>query len=186
VTSEEATVAVIDALAALAVPYMLVGSFASNFYGVPRSTGDADFVLSLEGASLEALISRLGPRFRLDPQGTFEGVTGSTRYIIHLADNHFLIELFLLTDDAHDQERFARRRRERVLGREAFLPTPEDVVVTKLRWALAGKRTKDRDDARNVIAVQRSRLDWDYVGLWCDRHGTRELLDDIRRSIAPT
>lgn len=34
----------IDALDALEVPYMLVGSYSSNFYGQPRMTKDADFV----------------------------------------------------------------------------------------------------------------------------------------------
>jgi hypothetical protein len=34
-----------------------------------------------------------------------------------------------------------------------------------------------------VIAVQGNLVDWEYVGRWCDQHGTRGLLDEIRRSI---
>ena len=41
--SDEATVAVIDALQSLDIPSILVGSPASNLYGIPRSTKDADF-----------------------------------------------------------------------------------------------------------------------------------------------
>ena len=37
--AEDAVVAVIDALG---IEYMVVGSLSSNFYGVPRSTEDAD------------------------------------------------------------------------------------------------------------------------------------------------
>jgi len=48
VNSDEATVAVIDALDALRISYMVVGSFSSNFYGIPRATQDADFVVQLE------------------------------------------------------------------------------------------------------------------------------------------
>ena len=33
--SDEATVAVIDALQSLDIPYILVGSLASNLYGIP-------------------------------------------------------------------------------------------------------------------------------------------------------
>ncbi len=36
--SDEATVAVIDALEALDISYLLVGSLASNLYGIPRSS----------------------------------------------------------------------------------------------------------------------------------------------------
>ena len=67
--------------------------------------------------------------------------------------------------------------------RRVWLPTPEDVIVTKLRWALMANRSKDRDDARDVIAVQGGRLDWDYVQRWCERHGTRVLLDEVRASV---
>jgi hypothetical protein len=56
------------------------------------------------------------------------------------------------------------------------------VIVTKLRWA----RPKDKDDVRNVIAVQGDeRIDWGYVHGWTNLHGTTALLDEIRRSIPP-
>ena len=96
-----------------------------------------------------------------------------------------MIELFLLSNDPHDRERFARRTRLPVEGREAFVPTPEDVVITKLRWSRQGRRQKDIADAESVIAVQRNQLDWDYLNRWCDAHGTRTLLDDIRASLPP-
>lgn len=57
--------------------------------------------------------------------------------------------------------------------------------MTKLRWALLANRSKDRSDVRDVIAVQGGRIDWDYVHRWCDEHGTRALLDEIRASIPP-
>lgn len=95
------------------------------------------------------------------------------------------VVLFHLTDDPHDQERFRRRRKESLLDREVFLTTPDDVIVTKLRWAGLRNRSKDREDVRDVIAVQGDQLDWDYIHLWADRHGTRTLLDEIRRSIPP-
>ena len=46
-TPYNAVVAVVDALEALSVRYMIVGSLASNFHGIPRSTRDADFVVEL-------------------------------------------------------------------------------------------------------------------------------------------
>ena len=86
---------------------------------------------------------------------------------------------------AHDQERFRRRQRVFVqqLDHEAFLPTVEDVIVFKLRWAVEAGRSKDRDDLRDVIAVQQGQLDWNYVHRWTAEHGTRACLDEIIGSI---
>ena len=76
--------------------------------------------------------------------------------------------------------------KDQLVGREIQVPTVEDVIVTKLRWAQIAKRDKDRDDVRNIIAVQGDEaLEWDYIHLWCETHGTRALLDEIRASIPP-
>jgi hypothetical protein len=184
-TGEQATAAVIDAIDTLGIPYMIVGSFSSNHYGIPRSTGDANFVLELGSFSISQLARQLGPEFKLDPQMSFETVTGTLRYEAELTENPFKIEFFLLSRDPHDQERFQRRVQASILGKSVWFPSVEDVIITKLRWALIGNRSKDRDDVRDVIAVQsvEGRIDWDYVHAWCDRHGTRALLDEVRRSI---
>ena len=172
---------VIDALNAEAIPHLLAGSFSSNYYGIPRSTEDADFVIQLGDKSISCLRRHLAPEFKLDPQMSFELVTGTHKHVIRVVGTEFTVELFRLSDDPHDQERFRRRRGVAFRGRETFLPTVEDVIVTKLRWS----RGKDRDDVRDCIAVQGDNIDWEYVHPWCDRHGTRGLLDEIRQSIPP-
>ncbi|HBI45494.1 MAG TPA: hypothetical protein DDY78_21960 [Planctomycetales bacterium] len=184
-SGDDATLAVIGALEALGTPYMVVGSFSSNLYGVPRSTQDADFVLQFGPQTIFQLADLLGPPFRFDPQMSFETVTFTMRHVLELPDIPFKVELFHLGDDPYDQERFHRRCRKKMLGREVSVATAEDVIVTKLRWAVQGRRMKDREDARDVIAVQGDAIDWDYVNSWCDRHGSRAVLDEIRASIPP-
>ena len=51
--------------------------------------------------------------------------------------------------------------------------------------AHGAQRRKDVEDVTNVIAVQANHIDWDYINQWCDLHGTRSLLDEIRASIPP-
>ena len=184
-TGDEATGKLIGALNAAGIPYMLVGSLSSNYWGIPRSTQDADFVLDLGSNSLGELTVCLGPQFQMDPQMSFEMVTGTKRNIVAVEGTEYKIELFRLSDDPYDQERFRRRSAANYLGQKAFVASVEDVIVTKLRWARDGRRSKDVDDVQNVIAVQANHIDWEYVNQWCDRHGTRALLDEIRASIPP-
>jgi hypothetical protein len=184
-TGDEAVLAVVDGLEALGIAYMLVGSLSSNFYGIPRATQDADFVIQLGDVPMNELRQRLGPAFQLDRQTAFETVSMTVRHVLHVPGCNFKIELFRLSDEEHDQERFRRRVRANVLGREVWLPTAEDVVITKLHWAASRTPTKDRDDVRNVIAVQNEQLDWAYIYSWADRQGTRALLDEIRGQVPP-
>jgi hypothetical protein len=183
--NNDATLYVVEALEACGIPYMLVGSYSSNAYGIARATQDADFVIELGDAAIAELARLIAPSIRIDPQMSFETVTMTRRFIATVVGTPFKIEFFLLDNDPHNQERFRRRRQINLLNRRVWLPTVEDVIVTKLRWALLGARSKDRDDVRDVIAVQGDRIDWDYVHKWCDEHGTRVLLDEIRSSIPP-
>ncbi len=183
-----ATREVVLALTSLGLEHMVVGGLSSNVYGIPRSTKDADIVLAVAPAALSELAEYLGAEFVLDPQGTFEMVTGTQRFHLRVPRFAFEIELFLLSRDPHDQARFTRRRKimSRQIGAEIFVPSPEDVIIMKLRWAKIAKREKDTADVRDVIAVQGDEvLDWDYIHGWCAIHGTRELLDQIRASIPP-
>jgi hypothetical protein len=182
-TSEEVFLTVLDAMRDLQIPYMVVGSFSSNFYGISRSTNDADLVVSLGSSSIGKIAQRLGTEFHLDPQARFETITATTKYVFDLPHIPFTVEFFLLSDDPHDQERFRRRLPVQLLGHDAWLPTAEDVVIMKLRWAASRKKGKDSDDICNVIGVSGHLLDWSYIYSWCDHHGTRELLDSLRASI---
>jgi hypothetical protein len=184
-SGNEALNAVIEALELHQVPYMVVGSYASNVYGIERSTLDADIVVELGDTSIGEILRGLAPAIRLDPQMSVEGATSTRMFTADVAGTGFKIEFFLLGEGRYDRERFRRRREADVIGRRVFIPTAEDVIVTKLRWSLQLARSKDRDDARDVIAVQGDRIDWDYVHRWCDEHGTRALLDEIRASIPP-
>ena len=185
-TADEAVVSVLDALDTASVPYMIVGSLASNFHGIPRSTRDADFVVELFPDSLTRLADALPADLTLDSQAAFEAETGTTRYLVELAASPFVCELFVRSDDdAHDRERFRRRLRVRVFDRVAYVASAEDMVVTKLRWVDQAHRAKDREDIRNMLAVRGEELDWTYLRHWSKEHGTSALLEQIRDSLPP-
>lgn len=184
----EATRRVVEKFVELGVSHMVVGGLSSNAYGIPRSTKDADIVLAVDAKTLFDVAQQLGPEFVIDDQGTFEMVTGTMRYHLRVPAIAFEIELFMLSTDPHDQARFERRRRvfSSQIGCEIIVPSAEDVIIMKLRWAKIAKRGKDSEDVRDMIAVQGDEaLDWDYIHHWCGLHGTRALLDDIRASIPP-
>lgn len=170
---------VADALQAAGIPYMLVGGFSSNYHGIPRSTQDADFVVQLSAPLTAAFARTLGPDFEPEAQLSFETKTGTQKQEFNVAGTLFKVEIFRLSDDTHDQERFRRRKPAHLLGRAISMPTAEDVIIMKLRWA----RAKDREDVRDVISVQRDKLDWAYIESWCERHGTRQKLEEIRRTV---
>jgi len=180
----EAICQMIQAINAAGIPYLLTGSLASTVYSFPRASKDADFVLEMAGRHPDEIMRHLGPEFVLDDQMSFESITGTMRWIVSVPSvDDFDLELFILSQDAFHQERF--RRRVMIthprLRSDVFLPTAEDVIVQKVRWG----REKDRQDVLDVMAVQGPALDWPYIESWCDKHGTRKLMEELRAAVPP-
>ncbi len=184
-SSEDVVSYVLDALIGLGVRYFVTGSIASNAYSEVRSTIDADFVVALDPESFTRLRAILLREMHSEDQLAFETVTGKTQHqFIHLRSK-FMIEIFEADfNDAHERSRFSRLRQETFLGRIVWFPSPEDVVVQKLRWLSKLNRSKDREDVIQVLYHQWGYLDWKYIEHWCIAHQSHVLLAEVRAEAA--
>lgn len=185
-TIEELARAVLDACEQENLDHMLTGAFAHGAYGIPRSTKDVDVVLSVAGQNpIARVVRRLDGVVIFEARVQFDTLTWGKRLVGEFCGTPpFKVELFELFDDPFVQSQFARRRRmfSTQIQRETWLPTPEDVIVQKLRWG----RNKDLDDARDVLAVQGPEtLDMAYIEHWCAQHGTLPKLKEALDGIPP-
>ena len=134
---------------------------------------------------MAALIARLDPVGQFEAQVFFDTLTWGRRHVGQSRSAPpFKVELFEMFDDPFVQSEFARPQQVfiPVPGRATWLPTPEDVIVQKLRW----DRNKDLDDARDVLAIQSTEsLDMAYIEKWCAQHGTRARLQAALAGIPP-
>jgi len=136
VTGTESLLQLTAAFDLAEISYMIVGSYSSNFYGVPRSTKDADLVVHLSSSEWSRLPDILPAGIELEDQMSFEMVTSTRRELLRVEGTLFQIELFKLSDDSHDRCRFDRRKKVDIFpGKCVYLPTAEDVIVQKLRWS---------------------------------------------------
>ncbi len=161
------------------VDYMMAGAFAYGIYGIPRSTKDVDVVISVTDTSLvDRLTKRLEGKVEFNPQIQFDTPTWGKRHVGKMIGDPLLqVELFELFDDPFVKEQFDRKVKVTApqLELTLWVPTAEDVLVQKLRWA----RAKDLDDARDVLAIQAAaNLDMGYVRNWCREHGSEARLDE--------
>jgi hypothetical protein len=185
-TLEALAVKVIEAAESAGVDFMAVGAIAAGAYGVPRSTRDVDLLVSIQRTdAVSAVIAKLDPIVEFKAQVVFDTLTWGRRHVGQSRSlPPFKVELFEMFDDSFVQSEFSRRQKVFVpmLGRITWLPTPEDVVVQKLRWG----RSKDLDDARDVLAVQGPEsLDMAYIEKWCAQHGTTDRLKAALADMPP-
>lgn len=182
----ELAVAVFDAAESMEIPHMAVGAIAVGAHGIPRATRDIDLLVSVDSQKgVFQLIKCLDSFIEFEPQAQFDTITWGRRHV-GVARNPppFKVELFEMFDDPFVISEFSRKMKAYVpmLSKDVWLQTAEDLVVQKLRWG----RSKDLDDARDVLAVQGPEtLDMTYIQNWCSIHGTTERLETILASLPP-
>ena len=165
-SQEEVLGRVLAALESGGIPYMIVGSIAVNYYGQPRFTHDVDFVVRMSAGEVEGLAQALEKEFYVSSEGMHRALrTGSAFNAIHLESN-LKADFWPLKRDEFDEARFARRVEVELLGRRAFLTSPEDLILVKLLWFRESESEKHWKDAETVYLAQCETLDRDYLRKW--------------------
>ncbi|MDA2925029.1 hypothetical protein MYX65_10345 [Acidobacteria bacterium AH-259-L09] len=174
---------VIQTLEDAGIDYMTTGSIASSLQGEPRSTHDIDLVVAIEKAAVRYLVEAFRPPdFYLDENSIFDAIDGKNMFNLIEVQEGDKVDFWILTDEAFDRSRFARRCLEDVMGIQIQVSSPEDTILAKLRWAkLLGGSEKHFVDALRVYEVQFERLDHDYLEYWVEELNTGSMWKRLTR-----
>ncbi|MGH8678914.1 MAG: nucleotidyltransferase domain-containing protein [Burkholderiales bacterium] len=172
------------------IEYMLTGSLASSLQGEPRATHDIDLVIAIR-TTLRAVARTLKaafpePQFYLDEEAIRSAIDAAGMFNMIDTREGNKIDFWLLTADAFDQTRFARRTAEDFEGMRLQVSRPEDTILMKLKWAqMSGGSEKQFVDALRVYEVQHGLLDQPYLDAWAARLGVTALLARLRSEAEP-
>ena len=181
----QALQALLDALDQSAIPYLIGGSVASGIHGIFRTSLDVDLVADIHPQQIAGFIQELAGAFYADAGMIRDaGASGRSFNLIHFASS-YKFDIFPLSSDPFQQSQFSRRQvRDIVLGGVTLavpVATAEDTLLMKLAWYRAGGQTSERqwNDVRGIAAVQRERLDRDYLKSWAAYLKVSDLLDSV-------
>ena len=179
---------IVEVLETLGARFAIGGSIASSVRGIGRTTFDADLVVSLPPAQIDALVRLLGRDWYADPDLIRSSIRAQRSYnLIHIPTGA-KIDFFPAFEEFHHAQL------ERAATEELALdgpPTPcpvataEDILLAKLRWFRQGGEVSERQwsDIQGILAVQLS-LDNPYLDSWAARLGVSDLLARARDEAA--
>lgn len=168
-----------EILEILKIPYMVTGSLAVNFYGVPRTTHDIDLVVQIRSSDANRLAQQFPVDFYADPEMIRQAVEHQFMFNIIDPASGLKIDFWILKRDAYDIERFRRRCEQVIFGRTIWMPSPEDVILSKLTWYKEAQTDKHLNDARGVWELQKETLDRTYLRLWAGKLSVGDWLEQL-------
>jgi hypothetical protein len=172
------------ALEGAGIPYMLTGSFASVFYGSPRSTQDIDIVVSATPATLQALLLTMpASEYYLDIEAALDALKRESLFNVIDVKTGWKIDMIICKSRLFSQEEFSRRRAANFEHLSLFVASAEDVILAKLEWAKLGHSQRQIEDAAGILAMRRETLDRPYLDKWvCALDLTEQWDEALRRS----
>lgn len=164
------------------IDYVVTGSVVTSVYGEPRFTQDADIVVAPD-APLGGALARAfePPRYYVDAQDVDASLKEGM--ICNLIDTETAkkVDFHPLKPEPFERSLFDRRRKVIYGDVEVWFPSPEDAILSKLRWARAtGDGERHLRDARGVYEVQGAALDEEYLQRWAESLSVSDLYAGIK------
>ena len=159
----------VDVLARLnetGIEYMLTGSMASNYWGIPRTTHDLDFVLVMEPDQVDPLVAAFDAGFFIQPDSVRSAFRPPFQFNVLDEQSALKADFWLLRENAFESAAFRRRLPITLFGASAWIATAEDVLLHELYWNRLTPSDHQLGDAAGVYAVQGVALDLRYLQQW--------------------
>jgi len=179
VTEQELLVDCLRRLNDTAIGYFLTGSMASNYWGIPRTTHDLDFVIQLPRSSVPRLIQAFATDFYLDQASVDSAYQAPYQFNAIDLRSSLKVDFWMLQSSPFDLQMYQRRKQVILFSVQAVIASAEDVILHKLLWDRMTPSDRQLGDAAGVVAVQGESLDRAYLLDWAEQIGVGEMLQKL-------
>jgi hypothetical protein len=165
-----------DRLSSTGLPYMLTGSFALAYYATPRMTRDLDIVVALNALDVDTLVTAFSSDFYIDADMARAAVLSERMFNLMHLQTGLKIDFIVRKSSEFRQVEFERRRSVEIAGTRTWIVSCEDLILSKLVWALESGSELQRRDVHLLLAEA---VDLDYVRRWAPQLGVATLLNEL-------
>lgn len=159
--------AVVTALDAAEIPFMITGSLAAAYYGAGRATLDIDLVIDPTVRQLRSLVEALTSTGNyLSADAAFEALKHRSMFNVVDRETGWKADLIVRKKRPFSEAEFGRRRPFDYEGTRVWVVTAEDLIVAKLEWAKLGGSARQLEDVSALLRLHAGRLDRTYLDRW--------------------
>ena len=148
------------------ISYYLTGSMASNYWGIPRTTHDLDFVVQLSSVAVPRMLREFSDDFYIDEVAVRAAFQPPYQFNAIDTRSALKVDFWLTRPEPFGVEMLRRRVQVTLFGEPAWISTAEDVILHKLVWNRISPSDRQLGDAAGIVAVQADALDKKHLRQW--------------------
>lgn len=148
------------------VTYYRTGSMASNYWGIPRTTHDLDFVVQLPMAAVPRIVQEFSGEFYLEEEAVRAVFQPPHQFNAIDTRSALKVDFWRAGPEPFDREMLRRRAQVTLFGEPAWISTVEDVILHKLVRDRLSPSDRQLGDAAGIVAVQADALNKNHLRRW--------------------
>lgn len=152
------------------IPYMITGGSVVGFWGYIRTTMDIDIVIQIYGEQVNTFLQDIEKEAYVDIEEAKRSILNRCMFNIIHNNTCFKVDIIPLDDkNDYEMEKFKRKIKIKFHGRDIFITSPEDLIISKLLWAKsAGGSERQLRDSESIYKLNRDTLGLNYIKKWVE------------------
>lgn len=148
------------------ISYMIVGGFAMSYYNRFRFTADIDCVLQIYPHDIDRIVAHF-PDWKSFSDSFKENAEKGMLFNLTDFETGVKYDFMLYQDSDYNWTAFERRKQVEFMGIKCSIATPEDLIISKLKWYSISKSAKQLEDIKFLL--ENTTLAKQYLEIWTSR-----------------
>lgn len=143
-------------------------------------TADINIVIELQYEDAPKIINAFEPDYYVPHGRVRVAIAQKFMFNVIHQETAFKIDLVIKKSDEFPQNAFERRRKKDFFGKEIYIISLEDLIISKLLWAKDRRSEKQLTDVENLL---QNNFDAEYMDKWIKKLNIDELFKRCQDAI---
>lgn len=154
---------------------MITGGAAVGFWGRIRTTMDIDMVIQMHAGQADGFLKAIEKEAYVEVQEAKKALQKRTMFNIIPNSTMFKVDIIPLDEgNTYEMEKFSRRVKMNFQGRDIYVISPEDLIISKLLWSKSeGGSERQIADCESIWKMNQEDIDKKYIQEWVEALGVK-------------
>ena len=166
----------------LGIDYFVTGGFAVTVWGRMRTTNDIDIAVQLIKQQINTLaeaLRKISNYGYIDEDKAVEAVQNDGEFNFIDPDTGYKVDFFVSQKEKFNASEFRRKKTEIILGERINFISPDDLILSKLRWHKMSQSSRHIEDIESILKISGKKLDKKYLKKMAAKQGILNELNNL-------
>jgi len=182
ISPEKLLIKIAKILESLNIKYFVTGGFAVSVWGRPRATFDIDVIIKLlepQVTPFSEALRKISKAGYIDENAAIEAIHHKGEFNFIDSESGLKVDFWIVKEEKLALLEFKRRKLKNIGEQRVYFVSPEDLILSKLRWYQQSQSSRHLEDIESVLRISGKKLDIKYLERWARKLKILKVLEKL-------